>query len=64
MKTFECEICNFKAVKKEKLEEHTKAVHLVQKDIQCPHCDFKTAWKRSIYDHIKLVHRKEVCKMI
>ena len=51
---------NFRTFQESKFEEHTKAVHLVQKDMQCPHCDFKTAWKRSIDDHIKIVHRKGV----
>ena len=57
-KIHSCEFCEFKTDVIAKLDEHTKAVHHVKKDIQCHICDFKTGWQRSIDLHIKYLHEK------
>ena len=53
---FQCEKCNFAAVKKEKLRCHMEAVHRVG-DYKCGECHFTAVKREELRSHVEAVQR-------
>ena len=56
----QCGDCDYKAKKRNRLNQHINVVHNYGKPFQCHDCEFKAKQKSNLDRHIKSVHKGEV----
>jgi hypothetical protein len=53
-----CDLCDYSAYTRSKLEKHSKAVHLGIKDFKCDICDQAFSHKSNLVGHVNRIHKQ------
>ena len=61
--TYQCEKCDFAAIKREILKTHMEAVHR-DGAYQCDKCDFATLKREELMSHVETDHGDRIINMM
>ena len=58
---FECEQCEYKTPRKDKIRQHTRSKHL-EKNGRCEQCKFVTDRNENLERHVNTIHTLKHCE--
>merc|ERR1711874_883474 len=56
VRSFSCDLCDFKASKRSGLKRHTEATHEGLRPYECKLCDLKTTQNSTLRAHVRAIH--------